>query len=272
MDMLNTMEKMLNELPVPRKTARGSTDYSQEAVDRVGTQFITMVDDIVTFDVDPEEDLVALQESLQALYVKNISVLEGASIKEKWAMAELTKLKGKVKDAHSRAYFVIKQAKKEKMKALAKSKIDRKETRVYNLIDNVDTTANKVNSEDSAVSVESVGGLLNSEVHILDTEIDNLAVLDPGLVTRAKKLRFAASASAMKAMGSVRKYRNEDGAASKCSAGSFIPRTRTTASNAAADRSASNAQPPKSDAQKSRDTSEPLFAKKKPTTGKKHRK
>ena len=69
MDMLNTMEKMLNELPVPRKTARGSTDYSQEAVDRVGTQFITMVDDIVTFGVDPEEDLVALQESLQALYV-----------------------------------------------------------------------------------------------------------------------------------------------------------------------------------------------------------
>ena len=122
------------------------------------------------------------------------------------------------------------------------------------------------------MSVESVGGLLNSEVHILDTEIDNLAVLDPGLVTRAKKLRFAASASDMKAMGSVRKYRNEDGAASKCSAGSFIPRTRTTASNAAADRSASNAQPPKSDAQKSRDTSEPLFAKKKPTTGKKHRK
>ena len=67
-DMLNTMEKMLNELPVPRKTARGSTDYSSEAVDRVGTQFLTMVANIVTFGVDPEEDLVPLQESLQALY------------------------------------------------------------------------------------------------------------------------------------------------------------------------------------------------------------
>ena len=178
-DMLNTMEKMLNELLAPRKTARGSTDYSSEAVDRVGTQFLTMVDDIVTFGVDPEEDLVALQESLQALYVKNISTLEGASIKEKWATAELTKLKGQVKEAHSRANCVIKQAKKEKMKALAKNKIDRKETRVYNLIDNVDVSANKVNSEESAVFMESVGGLLNSEAQTLDTEIDNLAMLDP---------------------------------------------------------------------------------------------
>ena len=180
-DMLDTMEKMLNELLAPRKTARGSTDYSSEAVDRVGTQFLTMVDDIVTFGVDPEEDLVALQESLrlQALYVKNISTLEGASIKEKWATAELTKLKGQVKEAHSRANCVIKQAKKEKMKALAKNKIDRKETRVYNLIDNVDVSANKVNSEESAVFVESVGGLLNSEAQTLDTEIDNLAMLDP---------------------------------------------------------------------------------------------
>ena len=129
-DMLNTIEKMLSELPAARKTAHGSTDYSSEAVDRVGTQFVTMVDDIVTFGVDPEEDLVALQGSLQALYVKNISTLEGASIKERWATAELTKLKGQVKEAHSRANCVIKQAKKEKMKALAKNKIDRKETRV----------------------------------------------------------------------------------------------------------------------------------------------
>ena len=80
--------------------------------------------------MDPEEDLVAIQESLQALYVININMLEGASIKEKWATAELVKLKGKVKEAHSRANCVIKQAKKEKMKALAKNKIDRKETRV----------------------------------------------------------------------------------------------------------------------------------------------
>ena len=78
-DMLNTMEKMLNEMPAPRKTARGSTDYSSNTVDRVGTQFLTMVDDIVSFGVDPEEDLIALQESLQALYVKNISTLEGAA-------------------------------------------------------------------------------------------------------------------------------------------------------------------------------------------------
>ena len=53
-DMMNTMEKMLNEMPVPRKTARSSTDYSSDTVDRVGTQFLTMVDDIVTFGVDPD--------------------------------------------------------------------------------------------------------------------------------------------------------------------------------------------------------------------------
>ena len=252
--------------------ARGSTDYSSEAVDRVGTQFITMVDDIVTFGMDPEEDLVALQELLQALYVKNISTLEGASIKEKWATAELTKHKGQVKEAHSRANCVIKQAKKEKMKALAKNKIDRKETRVYNLIDNVEVSANKVNSEESAVFVESVGGLLNSKAQTLDTEIDDLVTLVPEWAGRAEKLCCAASASAMKAMNSVRRYRNEDGAASKCLAGSFIPRSRPTAGSATEARSASNAPPPRSDAQKSRDASEPLFAKKKPTSGKEHRK
>ena len=38
LDMLNTVEKMLSELPEPRKTARGSMDFSSEAVARVGTQ------------------------------------------------------------------------------------------------------------------------------------------------------------------------------------------------------------------------------------------
>ena len=156
---------------------------------------------------------------------------------------------------------------------IAKSKIDRKESRVYNLIDNVDVSiSNRVNTEESAVFVESVSGLLNSEAHILDAEIDDLAILDPELASRAEKLRCAASASAMKAMNSVRKYRNEDGAASKCSAGSFVPRSKTAASGAAEDRAVSNAPPPKSVAQKSRDASEPLFPKKKATTGKERRK
>ena len=157
-DMLNTTKKMLNEMSAPRKMARGSMDCSSEAVARIGTQFLTMVEDIVTIGVDPEEDLVALQESLQALYVKNIGTLEGAAIKENWAAAKLTMLKGQVKEAHSRASCVIKQANKDKMKMLAKNKIDRKEKRVYNLIDNVDKSiSNKVNSEEAVVFVESVG-------------------------------------------------------------------------------------------------------------------
>ena len=204
--------------------------------------------------------------------MKNIGTLEGASIKENWAAAELSKLKGQVKEAHSRANSVIKQAKKDKLKMIAKSKIDRKENRVYNLIENVDeSVSNKVNSEETAVFVESVGGLLNSEARDLDTSIDDLILLDPELGNRAEKLRCAASASAMKAMNSVRKYRNEEGAASKCSASSFVPRARTAASEATENRTSSTAPPPKSDAQKSRDASEPLF-KKKPGLGKERKK
>ena len=97
-DMLNTMEKMLNEMPALRKTARGSTDYSSDAVTKIGTQFLTMhVEDIVTIGVDPEEDLVALQESLQALYVKNINTLEGAAIKENWDQAQRAGQRGSLK-------------------------------------------------------------------------------------------------------------------------------------------------------------------------------
>ena len=150
-------------------------DCSSEAVARIGTQFLTMLEDIVTLGVDPEEDLVALQDSLQALYVKNIGTLEGAAIKENWAGVELSKLKGQVKEAHSRANSVIKQAQKERLKMIAKSKIDRKESRVYNLIENVDeSVSNKVNSEETAVFVESVGGLLSSEARDLDADIDDL--------------------------------------------------------------------------------------------------
>ena len=42
-DMMNTLEKMFNELLAARKTACSSTDYSQEAVDKVGSQFVNMV-------------------------------------------------------------------------------------------------------------------------------------------------------------------------------------------------------------------------------------
>ena len=109
------------------------------------------------------------------------------------------------------------------MKIIAKNRIDRKETRVYSLIDNVDESlSNKVNSEESAVFVESVGGLLSSEARDHDTDIDDFTILDPGLANRAEELRCAVSESAMRAMNSVRKYRNVDGAASKCSAGSFV--------------------------------------------------
>ena len=136
------------------------------------------------------------------------------------------------------------------MKMIAKNKINRKESRVYNLIENVDESLNnKVNSEETVMFVESVGGLLNSEARDLNMDIDDLAILDPQLASRAEKLCCAASASAMKAMNSVRKYRNEDGAASKCSAGSFVPRGRAAAGSATEDRASSTAPPPKSDAQ-----------------------
>ena len=193
LDMLNTVEKMLQELPEPRRAARGSIDYSSDADERVGTQFLTMVEDITPLGIDLEEDLVALQDSLQAPYVKNIATLEGAAIKENWATAELTKLKGQVKEAHSRANSIIKQAKKDKLKRIAKSKIDRKENRVYDLIENVEVTVSKkVNSEEACVFVENISNLLNEEVRDLDTGIDDLIILDPQLGDRAERLRCAA--------------------------------------------------------------------------------
>ena len=112
--------------------------------------------------------------------------------------------------------------------------------------------------------VESIGNLLNEEVRDLDTSIDDLIMLDPQLGDRAERLRCTASASAMKALSRARKYRNEDGA-SKCSAtSSFASRSRTTAAGTTADRTSFAA---KTDAQKSRDASEPLFTKK-PGAGK----
>ena len=46
---------------------------------------------------------------------------------------------------------------------------------MYNLIENVDeSVSNKVNSEETAVFVESVGGLLSSEARDLDADIDDL--------------------------------------------------------------------------------------------------
>ena len=68
------------------------------------------------------------------------------------------------------------------------------ESRVYNLIENVDeSVSNKVNSEETAVFVESVGGLLSSEACDLDADIDDLILLDPQLGNRAEKLRCVAS-------------------------------------------------------------------------------
>ena len=211
--------------------------------------------------------------------MKNIAIFEGCSIKEKWAVAELVKLKGGVKEAHSRAYSVIKQAKKDKMKATARNRVVRRENRVHDLIDTVDASVNKVNSEESAVFVEGVGGQLTTEVHILNTEIEELAILDPGLGDRAEKLRCAATASAVKAVGSVRKFRNDDGAVnSKCSAGSFVPKTKVGASATLEEKekTAFDSQAPKSDAQKSKEASEARSSKQKPdkksSSGREHRK
>ena len=155
------------------------------------------------------------------------------------------------------------------MKAAARSKISRRETRVHDLINTVEASANKVNSEEMALFEEGVGSQLSFEAHILDTEIDELAILDPRLADRAEKLRCATTASAVKAIGSVRKFRSDDGAASKCSAGSFVPKTNTGARSAPEEKekSASDGQPPKSDAQWSKDASEARFPRKKSSAG-----
>ena len=82
-DMLNVLENMLVNLPVASKAARGQKD-PRDCLEKVGNTFIAVVQEITTYGADPEDDVVVIQNSSQALYVKNISILEACSIKEKW--------------------------------------------------------------------------------------------------------------------------------------------------------------------------------------------
>ena len=125
-DMLNVLENMLVNLPVASKAARGQKD-PRDCLEKVGNTFIAVVQEITTYGADPEDDVVVIQNSSQALYVKNISILEACSIKEKWAAVGLSKLKGEVTEAHSRAYSILKHTNKEKMTAATRSKIVRRE-------------------------------------------------------------------------------------------------------------------------------------------------
>ena len=73
-DMLNVLENMLVNLSVARKAARGQND-PRDSLEMVGNAFIAMVEEITTYGVDPEDDVVSILNSLQALYVKNISII-----------------------------------------------------------------------------------------------------------------------------------------------------------------------------------------------------
>ena len=99
------------------------------------------------------------------------------------------------------------QAKKDKLKATAKNKIVRREDHINELIEVVEMSVNQVTMEERAAAMEGAGNQLNSEAQILDTEIDDLAIIDPQLGDRVEKLQCSATASAVKAMGSVRKFR-----------------------------------------------------------------
>ena len=87
------------------------------------------------------------------------------------------------------------------MTAAARSKIGRRENRFHELIDTV------LYCPHSTKSTQKRGqlrwrelmdiGQLTSEAQILYTEIDDLAVLDPGLADRAEKLHCAATLSGL---------------------------------------------------------------------------
>ena len=149
---------------------------------------------------------------MQVLYSRVITVMDAAAIQEKWEVAETNKMKGQIKEVHSRATSIIQYAKKQKQKELAMAKTTRRETQVTSLIGNIDASIGPTGilTERVASEVEDTAAKLTQEASLLDKEIDEVALVDQNLAERLEKLRCNATASVVKANGSIRRFRGED--------------------------------------------------------------
>ena len=107
---------------------------------------------------------------------------------------------------------IINHAKKQKKMELAAVKARRRETQVESLIGDIDASIGSTGilTERVASEVEETAAKLTQEASLLDKEIDEVALVDPGLAGRLEKLRCNATASVVKANGSIRRFRGED--------------------------------------------------------------
>ena len=175
-------------------------------------KFTGLTTQLIDHGIDVNEDLVEYQNSMQVLYSRVITVMDAAAIQEKWEAAELNKMKGQIKEIHSRATSILKYAKKQKQMEMAMAKTARRETQVTSLIGDIDASIGSagIHTERAASEVEEAAAKLTQEASLLDKEIDEIALVDQGLAVRLEKLRCRATAFVVKANGSVRRFRGED--------------------------------------------------------------
>ena len=69
--------------------------------------FTSLTSQLIEHGVDTSENLIEYQNSMQVLYSRVITVMEAAAIQEKWEVAETNKMKGQVKEVHSRATSIL---------------------------------------------------------------------------------------------------------------------------------------------------------------------
>ena len=168
--------ELLGQLPAPRRTGRGIAN-AVGTLEKVMGKFTSMTDHIIQHGIELDEDIIEHQNSMQALYSRVLTVIDAAAIQEKWEAAESNKMRGQVKEAHSRTMSIINHAKKQKKMELAAVKARRRETQVESLIGDIDASIGSTGilTERVASEVEETAAKLTQEASLLDREIDKVA-------------------------------------------------------------------------------------------------
>ena len=171
--------ELMDKLPRPRNDAKGT-------LEKVMEKFTSLTSQLIEHGVDTSENLIEYQNSMQVLYSRVLTVMDAAAIQEKWEAAETNKMKGQVKEVHSRATSILTFAKKQKQRELAIAKTARRETQVASLIGDIDASIGPTGilTERVASEVEDTAAQLTQEASLLDKEIDEVALIDQRLAER----------------------------------------------------------------------------------------
>ena len=169
--------ELMDNLPTPRRTTRVITD-AKGTLEKVMEKFTGLTSQLISQGIELDEDLVEYQNSMQVLYSRLITVMDAAAIQEKWEVAETNKMKGQVKEVHSRATSILNQAKKQKKIEMDAAKTTRRETQVTSLIGDIDASIGSTGilTERVASEVEETAAKLTQEASLLDKEIDEIAL------------------------------------------------------------------------------------------------